>query len=287
VRALLLALLIVSLPAAASEEFSRFITAASRLFENLEYERALEQLANAKKFAATPDEQTQVALYEGVVLTELGRNDEAKAAFETALFLSPDAQLPVKVSPKVKAQIEAVRVHVKKELAPILAKKEADERARHEADEKARREAEAKAKAAAKVETPVQPPPQKIDEPAPPKKEVVVERATPLEPTPEGHPGSELIVEQPPPPQTPKRGVPVATIVFGAGGIGSVIAAAVFGLGSQSLVTQAMNAMYQDDTSTLRMQALGQATAADILFGISGALLVATIIATAIWVAGP
>jgi hypothetical protein len=78
----------MALPAFSGEQLERFLTAASRLFENLEYERALEQLGNAKKFAVTADEQAQVALYEGVVLVELGRPDDAHAAFQTALFLS-------------------------------------------------------------------------------------------------------------------------------------------------------------------------------------------------------
>jgi tetratricopeptide (TPR) repeat protein len=285
-RVLALSLLLVALPVAASEEFTRFITAASRLFENLEYERALDQLANAKKFASTPDEQTQVALYEGVVLIELGRTEEAKAAFETALFLSPDAQLPVKVSPKVKAQIEAVRAQVKKELAPILAKKEAEERAKREADEKAKKEAEAKAKkeAEAKKQAEQTAPPKK-DEPEP-KQEIVAQG--PLEPQPPVKDEHPIVIEQPPP-QTPraKRGVPVGTIIFGAAGIGTVITAAIFGAGSQSAVQQGMAAMWQSDAATFRQQAMDKALIANVLFAVSGALLVATIIATAIWVAGP
>jgi hypothetical protein len=287
-RALALSLLLVALPAGASEEFARFITAASRLFENLEYERALEQLANAKKFASTPDEQTQVALYEGVVLIELGRTEEAKAAFETALFLSPDAQIPVKVSPKVKAQIEAVRAQVKKELAPILAKKEAEERAKREAEEKAKKEAEAKAKKEAEAkklaEQQQQQLPPKNTEPEP-KKEIVAEnKLEPQPPVKEDHP---IVIEQPPPEAPKKRGVPIGTIIFGAAGIGTVITAGIFGAGSQSAIQQGMSATYQSDAAMFRQSAVDKALVANVLFAVSGALLVATIIATAIWVAGP
>jgi tetratricopeptide (TPR) repeat protein len=286
-RALALCLLLVALPAGASEEFARFITAASRLFENLEYERALEQLSNAKKFASTPDEQTQVALYEGVVLIELGRTEEAKAAFETALFLSPDAQIPVKVSPKVKAQIEAVRAQVKKELAPILAKKEAEEKAKREAEEKAKKEAEAKAKKEAdakKLAEQQQQPQPKQEEPEP-KKEIVVEnKLEPQPPVKDEHP---IVIEQPPPETPRKRGVPIGTIIFGAAGIGTVITAGIFGGGSQSAIQQGMSAMWQSDAAMFRQQAMDKALVANVLFAVSGALLVATIIATAIWAAGP
>jgi hypothetical protein len=285
-RALALSLLLVALPAAASEEFTRFITAASRLFENLEYERALDQLANAKKFAATPDEQTQVALYEGVVLIELGRTDEANAAFETALFLSPDAQLPMKVSPKVKAQIEAVRTRVKKELAPILAKKQAEEKAKRDAEEKAQKEAEAKAKREAEAKKQAEQ--QQSTKPVEPEPNKETVAQVPLEPQPQVKDEHPIVIEQPPP-ETPKakRGVPIGTIIFGAAGIGTVITAAIFGAGSQSAVQQGMSAMYQDDTAMFRQQANDKALIANVLFGVSGALLVATIIATAIWVAGP
>jgi tetratricopeptide (TPR) repeat protein len=285
-RALAFSLLLISLPVGASEEFQRFITAASRLFENLEYERALDQLANAKKFASTPDEQTQVALYEGVVLIELGRTEEAKAAFETALFLSPDAQLPVKVSPKVKAQIEAVRAQVKRELAPILAKKEAEEKAKREAEEKARKEAEARAKREADAKKEAEAKAKAAEQQGEPKKDELVAQNRIEAPQPKDeHP---IVIEQPPPEQPKaKRGVPIGTIIFGAAGLGCVITAAIFGSGSQSAVQQGMSATWQNDAAMFRQQALDKALVANVMFGISGALLVATIIATTIWAAGP
>lgn len=140
-------LLLVAAPAFASEEdFQRFLNAAVRLYENLEYERALEQVRNAKKQAVTPDQQASAALYEGIMLSDLNKPEEARAAFKEALLLKPDATIPIKVSPKVSKDFEDTRASAQKELAPLLAK-QAEEKRRKEEEAKARAEAEAKAKA--------------------------------------------------------------------------------------------------------------------------------------------
>ena len=76
---------------------------------------------------------SQVSLAEGVVLADSNRNDEAISAFKAGLLLSPDAKLPIKVAPRVAAEVEALRVKVKKELAPLLAKQE-EERKKAEAE---------------------------------------------------------------------------------------------------------------------------------------------------------
>jgi tetratricopeptide (TPR) repeat protein len=77
------------------------IDSARRLFENLEYERALEELDRAQRRASTEEENLSILLHEGIVLSEMGRADEAFAAFQAALRLRPDAELPLKVSPKI------------------------------------------------------------------------------------------------------------------------------------------------------------------------------------------
>jgi hypothetical protein len=136
-------LLFATAALATEEDFQRFLNAAVRLYENLEYERALEQVRNAKKQAVTPDQQAQAALYEGVMLSDLNKPDEARAAFKEALLLEPNAVIPIKVSPKVSKDFEDTRVAAQKELAPLLAK---------QAEEKRRREEAAKAEAAAKAE---------------------------------------------------------------------------------------------------------------------------------------
>jgi chemotaxis protein histidine kinase CheA len=108
-----------------SPEFQRYLLAASHLYENLEYERALEQLASARRFAHGVEDDVIIALYEGLILADLGKQ-EFLAAFKAALFLQPDAKLPVKVSPKVEQDFEAVRAEVRKELAPLLARQAAE-----------------------------------------------------------------------------------------------------------------------------------------------------------------
>ncbi len=149
-RTLVLVSLLVATTAVASEEdFQRFLNAAVRLYENLEYERALEQVRNAKKQAATPDQQSTAALYEGVMLSDLNKPDEAKAAFKEALLLKPDATLPTKVSPKVVKDFEDTRTAAQRELAPLLAKQAEEKRKR---EEEARKRAEADAKAQAELE---------------------------------------------------------------------------------------------------------------------------------------
>lgn len=137
------ALLLSSAALGSEEDFQRFLNASVRLYENLEYERALEQVRNAKKQAVTPDQQAQAALYEGIMLSDLNKPDEARAAFKEALLLKPDAVIPIKVSPKVSKDFEDTRLAAQKELAPLLAK---------QAEEKRKREEAAKADAAAKAE---------------------------------------------------------------------------------------------------------------------------------------
>ncbi len=146
-RPLVVAVALLATVAVASEEdFQRFLNAAVRLYENLEYERALEQVRNAKKQAVTPDQQATAALYEGIMLSDLNKPDEARAAFKEALLLKPDAVIPIKVSPKVSKDFEDTRAAAQKELAPLLAK-QAEEKRRKEEEVRLRAEADAKAKA--------------------------------------------------------------------------------------------------------------------------------------------
>src|SRR6185436_14754700 len=98
-----------------TDDFQRYVTAAARLYENLEYERALEQLDRARKLSKGIDDDVTVALYEGVIRADMAQDEPARAAFKTALYLRPDATLPVKVAPKVEQQFEEVRAAVKKE----------------------------------------------------------------------------------------------------------------------------------------------------------------------------
>ncbi|WP_241757856.1 hypothetical protein [Myxococcus landrumensis] len=112
-------LLPLAVRAEVSADVRRYLLSIHRLIDDLAYERALEQIARVKKVSQGPEDDVAVSLYEGVVLSELskGRQEDAEAAFKSALFLDPDAQLPLKVSPKLKKRFEQVRTKVQKELS--------------------------------------------------------------------------------------------------------------------------------------------------------------------------
>ncbi|HME89971.1 MAG TPA: hypothetical protein VKE49_01000 [Myxococcaceae bacterium] len=136
-RSLAGVLIVLALPSvrwarAETSAVQRYLTAAARLYENLEYERALEQLARAKSHPRELGDDVAIALYEGIILADMGRRDESTAAFRTALLLKPDAALPVKVSPKVEQDFEKLRSKVRSELAPIIARQEAERKKRSE-----------------------------------------------------------------------------------------------------------------------------------------------------------
>lgn len=123
--------LLISFSASAEckkDELNRYLAAAVRLYEALEYERALDQFAKAKDLSCGVDDDAMLGLYEGIVRSDLGEAEKAKSAFKEALLLKPDAELPLKVSPKVKRQVEVLRAEAKKELAPIIARQEEERR---------------------------------------------------------------------------------------------------------------------------------------------------------------
>ncbi|MFY1828312.1 hypothetical protein ACN47A_20480 [Myxococcus fulvus] len=97
----------------------RYLVSIHTLIDDLEFERALEQVARVKKVSKGPEDDVAVSLYEGVILAELshGRMGDANASFKAALILDPDAKLPLSVSPKLMRQFEDVRARVLDELA--------------------------------------------------------------------------------------------------------------------------------------------------------------------------
>ena len=118
--------LALAAPARAADDYANYFNAMVRLYESLEYERALEQLDKAHKYSRGTDDDVALALYEGMIRSDLGQNDQARAAFKTALLLRPDVNFPVKVSPKVRNTFEDLRKAVKKELAPLIEKQKAE-----------------------------------------------------------------------------------------------------------------------------------------------------------------
>jgi tetratricopeptide (TPR) repeat protein len=232
---------------AQADDVQRYLTAASRLYENLEYERALEQLDRAKKLSRGIEDDVTVALYEGAIRADMGQDEQARAAFKTGLYLRPDAKLPVKVSPKVEQQFEDVRVAVKKELAPILA--------RQQQEEAQRRAAEAKRKA---TDAPL-----KTD-----STQVIVATSEPETPAVE-------LVEKP---GVEKRTPALPFIILGSG---AVLGGAGAFLGMQSVgeVKAAHEATWDVEMRQHQSTAAGQATAANVLFGVAGAAAIAGAIA--------
>jgi tetratricopeptide (TPR) repeat protein len=103
-------------PAQAQTVFERYFTTAQQLYENLEYEQALEQLKRTKKLAQGLEQEVPVLVLEGIVLAELGKQEDSQKAFESALLLNPDVELPLRVSPKVARSFDKVRARVRQEL---------------------------------------------------------------------------------------------------------------------------------------------------------------------------
>lgn len=122
---LVLPLLSSSAAQAASNTAARtYLTSVSRLYESLEYERALDQIHLARQGPRNTEEEVTLSLYEGIILVELSQQEQGLAAFKSALLLQPEAKLPVRVSPKVETLFESVRQKVKRELAAVLPKDE-------------------------------------------------------------------------------------------------------------------------------------------------------------------
>ncbi len=143
----LLVILLTTPAFAQNAEVKKYLNTAITLYENLEYEKALKQLKNAKNRASGPDDEAKIALLEGVVLADMGREEKALTAFKTAFSVELEAKLPVEVSPKVQAVAEKARANVRKMLAPQIEAARAEEEKRL-AVEKQRADEEAAAKVA-------------------------------------------------------------------------------------------------------------------------------------------
>ncbi len=262
---LVLALLWVGSPlrsAHAANDFKRYLTAAVRLYESLEYERALKQLERAKRVARGVEEDVSIAIHEGIILAEMGRWQEARDTFKTALLLSPEAKLPLRVSPKVEVEFEKQR-----------------ERARQELD----RMQDADKGGAVATSKPGQKKPASTSGPvvAPsvgpePTPQVPAPTASTDRPEQKSEPVGALVPSAPPSPALtptvearPRRlpVVPLALVGAGAvaGGLGTY-----FGLSSQGQVEAARTAEFQDDFLSHHQQARSSATAANVLLGTAG-----------------
>jgi len=241
-------------PALAADDFQRYLGAAVQLYENLEYERALTQIQRARSVARGVEQDVSLGLHEGILLAELGRWDEARASFETALLLEPSASLPpLSVSPKVQREFESIRQRVSASLARR---------------KQATKPGTATPPSSPKPTTPVEPSPPvaRSDRPA----QAPPARLAPPAPSPAPAP---LTVEA-----SPRRapGVPLALLGAGvvAGGLG-----AWFGVSAHQQLDQARVEPFRDDALAKFNEARGSARTANVLFGTAG-LAVASAVVT-------
>jgi hypothetical protein len=108
-----------------SADIQTYLRSIQRLFDDLEYERALDQIRLARQAPRAAEEEVTLSLYEGIIQYELGKQEQSKAAFKSALLLRPDAALPVQVAPKVRSLFESVRQQVKLTVVPSPVQREA------------------------------------------------------------------------------------------------------------------------------------------------------------------
>ncbi len=242
-RALLLGLLLAGSPlrsALAEDDFQSYLRAAVQLYEDLEYERALSQLQRARRIARGVAQDVSLGVHEGILLAELGRRDEARAAFETALLLDPDAKLPLPVSPKLEREFESIRERVLTTLASRQQwqKERPEEAAPEEVSDR-----------------PELPPAQEA-------------HLLPPEPSPALTPTVE-------PPSPPSPVVPLALLGAGvvAGGVGSFL-----GLSARQQYDAALVQPHAAEANALYAQSQDKARVANVLFGTAGLAAVGAVV---------
>lgn len=264
-------------PAWAADNFDRLMAAVVTLYEDLDYEGALRQLDKARRFATSDTRKVSLALHEGLVLADMGRREESAAAFRTALLLDPRAALPLRTSPKVMGEFEALREEVHQQLASQ--KSPPKERGASASGATA-------APAPGKPRTDSLPPDARASGERPGSSQASgAPRETPSDRPEQAVPPASVLVprdlsvaEQSLQAESRGRAKPVVPwVLLGAG----VVAGGVggyFGLQSQSNVQAARDAEFRDMRTTHLKEAEGQALVANILFGAAGAAGVAALV---------
>jgi tetratricopeptide (TPR) repeat protein len=238
-------------PSAARAEgaFERHIAEAVRLYDDLEYELALEQLERASKVPHGTEEEVTLGLYKGIISADLGRWEAARAGFKSALVLKPDAQLPLRVSPKVRAEFESQRTKVQAELA----------RKRKDTPKLA------ESRPAAPVPDAMTP--------------VAPTQVMPSQPEPREEVARPELVPSRPEETAPRvtagkswaRRVPVVSLVLLGAGVAAGGAGTVYGLSSRSQLKDARGAQFREELVERHGQAQRSAKTANLLFGTAGA----------------
>ncbi len=101
VAALVLTVLVAV--AAGAGDFDDVFARARSDYDDIELGRAARGFQSAAAQAQTDQQRTLALLWAGVAAGQAGAADDARVAFEAALALDRAAQLPVAVSPKVRA----------------------------------------------------------------------------------------------------------------------------------------------------------------------------------------
>ncbi|MFP2933659.1 hypothetical protein ACLESO_52675 [Pyxidicoccus sp. 3LG] len=240
--------------AQAEGEFERHVAEAVRLYDDLEYEQALEVLERAGTVARGLDEEATLGIYKGIINADLGRWDTARARFQAALKLRPEAQLPLKVSPKVSREFESQRAKVQAELA----------RKREDSPKVAETRSVAPAPdAVTSVEVAPLPPP---------SSETREEVARP-DLVPSSETADQEIAEE-----SRRRRVPVVSLVLLGAGVAAGGAGTVFGLSSRSQLEEARGAQFRDELVEQHGKAQTSAKTANVLFGTAGAAVAGAVV---------
>jgi tetratricopeptide (TPR) repeat protein len=234
------------------DQAARYIAAGERLYESLEYERALAQFAQARRLPRTLAEDVRIALFDGLILSDMGMHEEARAAFKTGLLLDPGAQLPVPTTPRVELEFEGIRKKVREELA---------------ARQIQQKEALAKADPVERDDAPTRKHP---ETPA-----VVLEPPEPRDVQPSWLKSSVYVGNVSVP--TPSLALAVAGAL--AGGVGGF-----FGLQSRGHLQAARDTAFRDEMVSRHGEAVGSARNANLLFGTAAVLTTGAIVTW--WVTG-
>ena len=127
VASLLLGMMLLTAPRAHAEDNDDgdslgFLFEVESLYEEMEYEQALEQVRNARSAPLVKRQQQLLFLYEGVILFEMGDQTGATNAFRSALLMRLNTRIPMRVAPKIEEHFESVRQQVSLELESLASR---------------------------------------------------------------------------------------------------------------------------------------------------------------------
>ncbi|NTX10399.1 tetratricopeptide repeat protein [Myxococcus sp. CA056] len=240
----------------AEGEVQRQITEAIRLYEDLEYERALERLKHASRLPHGPDEAVSLSLLRGIVQADMGRWEAARKDFREALQRQLDIQLPLHVSPKVSREFETQRTKVRASVAG------------RRADSPTAPPASAVEVAPVDAKLPSKETEVAVTHLVPPSKEDGVPEAW--------APGvvEEELARASQGVSVAGRRVPVVSWALLGAGVAAGGVGTVFGLSSRSQIDDARSAQLQEDLESHHSRAQSSAQTANILFGAATAAAV-------------